>query len=97
MLVGVLTPGWVAVRVAVGGTAVAVGGTVAAVRVEVAVGGWNGVSVAVGVLVGGAAGWSFGSPGKVKAMISCRLVKPSPSESAFSINPKAAGLRPAAL
>jgi hypothetical protein len=80
--------------VAVGGTAVAVGGFV------VAVGGMA-VAVAVGgtaVLVGVAAtGLLVESPGKVRAIISWRLVNPSPSESRFSIAAKAAEFLPAAL
>jgi hypothetical protein len=72
------------------------------VAVGVALGGWKGVLVKVGVEVevgtgGVPAGWSFGSPGKVNAIISCRLVQPSPSESRFSMAAKAAELRPAAL
>ncbi|MEO8601349.1 MAG: hypothetical protein ABI629_02110 [bacterium] len=54
----------------------------------VAVGG----GVAVGVGEGGAAGVSLASPGNVRATISSRLLKPSPSESADSIG---ANLSPA--
>jgi len=39
----------------------------------------------VGVGEGAGAGVSFGSPGNVSAMISARLLNPSPSESALSI------------
>ena len=81
----------VSTLVAVGlGTRVLVAvGRAVAVGVLVAVG----LIVAVGVLVFGF-GKSEGSPGNVNAMISCILVKPSPSESDDSIAPSAATLRP---
>ena len=51
------------------------------------------VEVLVGVAVF-AAGWSLGSPGKVSARSSWILLKPSPSESMFSMATSAAALRP---
>jgi hypothetical protein len=66
----------------------------------------TGVSVGLGalVLVGtgvfvavGRAGKLAGSPGKVRALISWRLLNPSPSESRLSINPKAAEFLPLSL
>lgn len=59
----------------------------------VLVGTGSGVLVAVGT----AAGLLAGFPGKVKAFISWMFLNPSPSESRFSINPKAAVFLPLAL
>ena len=73
------------IEVAVGEMPVDVGGTLVAV-------GGIGVFVAVGTT-----GKLVESPGNVRLFISCRLVNPSPSESMFSINPKAAKFLPAAL
>jgi hypothetical protein len=65
---------------------------------DVKVGVWVGVDVEVEVRVGVAVdGELAGFPGKVrKSRISWILVYPSPSESRFSINPKAAVLLPLA-
>src|SRR5512146_1743646 len=55
------------------------------------------VGALVGAVVGAAvgdAGLSFASPGKVNARSSWMLVKPSPSESMFSIAVSADELRP---
>jgi hypothetical protein len=97
--VGELTPG-TGVRVGVGeamltgvdvlvGAGVLVGGACVAVRVLV---GGAGVLVGAAVLVG--TGWSDESPGKVSAVISCKLEYPSPSLSAAWIKSKAARFRP---
>jgi hypothetical protein len=92
---------WVGAGVAVVPGSGVTEGVEVAESVEVAVGAVVavGARVAVGgamVAVGGA-GWSEASPGKVSAIISCRLVKPSPSESVDSMAPKAATFRPLAL
>lgn len=110
--VSVAVPGSVAISVGVSvavGVSDDDGGTIVAVGVEdgcgtpvlVAVGWEVGVRVAVGRWVGvlvavGCAGKSDGLPGKVSAMISCMLVKPSPSESIPSMAFRAAAFRPLA-
>jgi len=73
------------------GVGVAVAGTVVLVGVGVA-----GTEVLVGVAVAvETVGLLAGSPGKVSALISWRFVKPSPSESRFSMAARAAGPLPA--
>jgi hypothetical protein len=86
----------VKVRVAVGGTAVlvAVGGTFVRVAVAVKVRVAVAVEVRVEVAVATAAGLSAAFPGKDRPLISCKLVKPSPSESRFSIAANPAAVRP---
>lgn len=106
---GVFVFPWTGTAVPVGDTSeVAVGGTTEVAVAEataVDVAEATGVAVAVKVLVGTAvgmavgvlvawAGWSVASPGKVRAVSSARLVKPSPSESRFWIATRAAVLRP---
>ena len=79
--------------------AVAVGAMgVAGIEVFVGSGTLVLVGAGTGVLVAvGTAGLLAGFPGKVRALISWIFVNPSPSESRFSINPKAEKFLPLAL
>ena len=78
-----------------GGFVGVVDGTVTTVGIGVFVGFGAFVLVGAGMFVAvGAAGLLAGLPGNVRAFISWMFVNPSPSESKFSINQKAAVFLP---